>query len=259
MNQSRLLGHCTQLTFDFLQAFLFDRIQATQSLSLKYSVKVSYIEIYNEDLKDLLSTDKSQIQIREDPKGRIYWTGVREVLVQDAAGIMRQLAEGSWRRSVGSTDMNAHSSRSHAIFSITLRQDKRANSSGAGTGIATIKRSRTPSCARDEQRLTSPAGPRIRSQSVFRGEDSAAAAQRGREDDEGTWSVVTSKFHFVDLAGSERLKRTNAVGDRAKEGISINAGLSALGNVISALGDLSKKTTHIPYRGFFPLLLLPFL
>ncbi|KAI9590933.1 P-loop containing nucleoside triphosphate hydrolase protein, partial [Syncephalis fuscata] len=56
------------------------------------------------------------------------------------------------------------------------------------------------------------------------------------------------KFHFVDLAGSERLKRTNAVGDRAKEGISINAGLSALGNVISALGDSSRKVAHIPYR-----------
>jgi len=52
----------------------------------------------------------------------------------------------------------------------------------------------------------------------------------------------------VDLAGSERLKRTGAVGDRAKEGISINCGLLALGNVISALGDKSKKASHVPYR-----------
>ncbi|KAG2174539.1 hypothetical protein INT44_006802 [Umbelopsis vinacea] len=59
---------------------------------------------------------------------------------------------------------------------------------------------------------------------------------------------VESKFHFVDLAGSERLKRTNAVGDRVKEGISINSGLLALGNVISALGDDSRKTSHVPYR-----------
>jgi cell division protein FtsB len=44
------------------------------------------------------------------------------------------------------------------------------------------------------------------------------------------------------------LKRTNAVGDRAKEGISINSGLLALGNVISALGDESRKVSHIPYR-----------
>uniref|UniRef100_A0A672LB78 Kinesin motor domain-containing protein n=1 Tax=Sinocyclocheilus grahami TaxID=75366 RepID=A0A672LB78_SINGR len=60
--------------------------------------------------------------------------------------------------------------------------------------------------------------------------------------------TLTAKFHFVDLAGSERLKRTGATGDRAKEGISINCGLLALGNVISALGDRSKRSTHVPYR-----------
>jgi hypothetical protein len=60
--------------------------------------------------------------------------------------------------------------------------------------------------------------------------------------------TLTAKFHFVDLAGSERLKRTGATGDRAKEGISINCGLLALGNVISALGDTTRKVTHVPYR-----------
>uniref|UniRef100_A0A8C0HRF6 Kinesin family member 21A n=1 Tax=Buteo japonicus TaxID=224669 RepID=A0A8C0HRF6_9AVES len=62
------------------------------------------------------------------------------------------------------------------------------------------------------------------------------------------FETLTAKFHFVDLAGSERLKRTGATGERAKEGISINCGLLALGNVISALGDKSKKATHVPYR-----------
>uniref|UniRef100_A0A7N8WXQ3 Kinesin family member 21A n=1 Tax=Mastacembelus armatus TaxID=205130 RepID=A0A7N8WXQ3_9TELE len=62
------------------------------------------------------------------------------------------------------------------------------------------------------------------------------------------FETLTAKFHFVDLAGSERLKRTGATGDRAKEGISINCGLLALGNVISALGDRSKRSTHVPYR-----------
>ena len=71
----------------------------------------------------------------------------------------------------------------------------------------------------------------------------------------------------MDLAGSERLKRTGAIGDRAKEGICINRGLVsiitisrllenyyyffiklALGNVISALGDVEKKGSHVPYR-----------
>lgn len=56
------------------------------------------------------------------------------------------------------------------------------------------------------------------------------------------------KFHLVDLAGSERAKRTKAEGERFKEGISINKGLLALGNVISALGDDIEKRNHIPYR-----------
>eukprot|EP00736_Rhodelphis_marinus_P010044 Rmarinus@m.10604 len=59
---------------------------------------------------------------------------------------------------------------------------------------------------------------------------------------------VRSCFHFVDLAGSERQKKTKAEGLRLKEAISINCGLLALGNVISALGDERKKGAHIPYR-----------
>lgn len=62
------------------------------------------------------------------------------------------------------------------------------------------------------------------------------------------FETLTAKFHFVDLAGSERLKRTGATGERAKEGIAINCGLLALGNVISALGDRTKRALHVPYR-----------
>ena len=58
---------------------------------------------------------------------------------------------------------------------------------------------------------------------------------------------MVAKFHFVDLAGSERAKKTGASGDVLKEGININKGLLALGNVISSLTDESKKG-HVPYR-----------
>lgn len=61
--------------------------------------------------------------------------------------------------------------------------------------------------------------------------------------------VTRCKFHFVDLAGSERAKRTGAEGQRMREGIDINKGLHVLGNVISALGDVSKRgKVHVPYR-----------
>lgn len=59
---------------------------------------------------------------------------------------------------------------------------------------------------------------------------------------------TVAKFHFVDLAGSERAKKTGATGSVLKEGININKSLLALGNVISALTDESKKAQHIPYR-----------
>ena len=62
--------------------------------------------------------------------------------------------------------------------------------------------------------------------------------------------VTRSKMHLVDLAGSERAKRTKAEGARLKEGIQINKGLLALGNVISALGDDKRRFAggHVPYR-----------
>ena len=68
-------------------------------------------------------------------------------------------------------------------------------------------------------------------------------ALSGAED----WVTVDSKMHFVDLAGSERLKNTGASGDRAREGISINAGLASLGKVISQLST-RQAGTHISYR-----------
>jgi hypothetical protein len=68
--------------------------------------------------------------------------------------------------------------------------------------------------------------------------------------EEGT-ETRYSKFHLVDLAGSERVSRTNSEGARFKEGVNINRGLLALGNVINALcerGRSSSLATHIPYR-----------
>lgn len=60
-------------------------------------------------------------------------------------------------------------------------------------------------------------------------------------------AAFESKLHLVDLAGSERLKKTLAEGDRKKEGIQINQGLLALGNVIAALTE-PGHIKHIPYR-----------
>ncbi|EJW80466.1 kinesin motor domain-containing protein, partial [Wuchereria bancrofti] len=68
----------------------------------------------------------------------------------------------------------------------------------------------------------------------------------GNESAEST--VFKAKLHLVDLAGSERLKKTQAEGERMREGIKINEGLLALGNVIASLTDQNASGRHIPYR-----------
>ncbi|KAL1920034.1 uncharacterized protein VTP21DRAFT_1180 [Calcarisporiella thermophila] len=201
----------------------------------KVTLRVSFIEIYNEDLIDLLNPgERLPVNIREDHKGNIKWSGVREVLVKSVDDILNNLAVGSRNRQVGSTDMNEKSSRSHAIFSVTLQQERWAQSDSAANN-------------EDGPTSTQSRG-RFRPKVFARTRKSGVSTSDGGADSCGEWVITSSKFHFVDLAGSERLKRTNAAGERAKEGISINTGLLALGNVISALGDTSKKATHIPYR-----------
>ncbi|KPP65238.1 chromosome-associated kinesin KIF4-like [Scleropages formosus] len=158
----------------------------------EFLLAVSYLEIYNEDILDLLcvSKDKPAINIREDPKEGIKIIGLTEKEVLTAQEMVGCLELGNSARTVGSTAMNAASSRSHAIFTVTLEQRRSNDKSDS----------------------------------------------------------VVSKLHLVDLAGSERQKKTKAEGDRLKEGISINRGLLSLGNVISALGEESKKGTFVPYR-----------
>ncbi|KAL0096131.1 hypothetical protein J3Q64DRAFT_1668854, partial [Phycomyces blakesleeanus] len=192
---------------------LFSRLADKQQQSPDFSstVLVSFLELYNEDFVDLLNAQTfhqsrkrtpsavSEVSIREDVHGNLYWSGVREEVCTNPDQLLEHLTKGSLCRTTGSTDMNSVSSRSHAIFSVILKQQ------------------------------------------IPEEEPTGASGQRSTR-------TIVSKFHFVDLAGSERLKRTNAQGDRAREGIAINAGLLALGNVISALGDESRKSTHIPYR-----------
>ncbi|XP_067664129.1 chromosome-associated kinesin KIF4A-like [Haliotis asinina] len=157
-----------------------------------FSISVSYLEIHKEDLHDLLChpSKRECLVIREEANGGIAIAGLREVKVKSFEETMKCLSQGSSSRTTGSTAMNNTSSRSHAIFTISV--------------------------------------------------------DRVSKDDPE--DCFKAKFHLVDLAGSERIKRTHAEGERLREGININRGLLALGNVISALGDDSQKRNHIPYR-----------
>ncbi|XP_032380168.1 kinesin-like protein KIF21A isoform X6 [Etheostoma spectabile] len=181
----------------------------------EFKINAQFLELYNEEVLDLFEStrdtkQKSHIKIHEDATGGIYTVGVTTRSVSSEAEMMQCLKLGALSRTTASTQMNVQSSRSHAIFTIHLCQVR--------------------VCASDNQES----------------ETDNRVSNGNSEMDE--YETLTAKFHFVDLAGSERLKRTGATGDRAKEGISINCGLLALGNVISALGDRSKRSSHVPYR-----------
>lgn len=181
-----------------------------------WQLKATYVEIYNEQLRDLLLPEQVQqhertpVTIREDQKGNILLTGLRQVDINSVEDLMDALNFGSTIRQTDATAINAKSSRSHAVFSLNLIQRKPKTQSGHGS----------------EKRLSMP-----------------IEAMTGTE----TWITTDSKLHFVDLAGSERLKNTGAQGDRAKEGISINAGLASLGKVISQLSS-RQPGSHVSYR-----------
>ncbi|XP_021701208.1 kinesin-like protein KIF21A isoform X5 [Aedes aegypti] len=169
--------------------------------SLQFSVAAQFMELYNEEIIDLLDPySKGRLfKIHEDASGGISVAGATIQPLTGPQDALRCLQQGALARTTASTQMNEQSSRSHALFTILIRRQR----------VMSAEESGNP---------------------------------------EGDLETLTSKFHFVDLAGSERLKRTGATGERAREGISINCGLLALGNVISALGDKAKKVSHVPYR-----------
>jgi hypothetical protein len=92
-------------------------------------LRVSFVEIYNEELKDLLepSTSPKQISVREDGQGSVVISGVTERVVSSFEQAMRALSEGCLARSTGATAMNEQSSRSHAIFTLLYERLLTAN------------------------------------------------------------------------------------------------------------------------------------
>ncbi|KZT26445.1 kinesin-domain-containing protein [Neolentinus lepideus HHB14362 ss-1] len=185
---------------------LFHQLETSAS---DYSVKISFIELYNEELRDLLAPElaaplgsvqpmglgqKDNVQsglkiFEEASKKGVFIQGLEEPSVKDAADALELLARGSHRRQVAATKFNDHSSRSHSVFSITVHTKE-----------------------------TSSMGDDL---------------------------LKVGKLNLVDLAGSENIGRSGAENKRAREAGMINQSLLTLGRVINALVD---KSSHIPYR-----------
>lgn len=176
-----------------------------------WTLTATYAEIYNEQLRDLLIP----VTVSEGDRPQV---SIRE----DTKG--RILLTGLTQRPINSADdlLDALS------FGSNIRQ----------TDSTAINAKSSRSHAILSLNLTLKKAPSVNRRASVQVDNSPAHD-----------AIVTteSKLHFVDLAGSERLKNTGAQGDRAKEGISINAGLASLGKVISQLST-GKQGGHISYR-----------
>ncbi|XP_041091421.1 kinesin-like protein kif7 [Polyodon spathula] len=89
-----------------------------------FSVRVSYLEVYKEDFRDLLEveTASKDIRIREDDKGNVVLCGVKECEVEGLDEVLSLLETGNTARHTGATQMNPQSSRSHTIFTVAMEQ-----------------------------------------------------------------------------------------------------------------------------------------
>lgn len=105
---------------------IFEKIVNDES-GAEFAVSCSYLEIYKENVRDLLqpTTKPGGLAIREDVRNKargIYVEGLTEVYVMSEADVLECMACGNANRVVGTTLMNAQSSRSHALLTITLHQ-----------------------------------------------------------------------------------------------------------------------------------------
>lgn len=182
----------------------------------EFLLRVSYLEIYNEKIHDLLSTSVTngvaappteEIKLREDSKRGVYATPLKEEIVQSPTQLLRVIARGDHARRTSSTQFNARSSRSHAVVQIVVESRERVPAGDS----------------QDKRSGIAPGGVRV------------------------------STLSLIDLAGSERAADDK---ERRTEGAHINKSLLTLGNIISKLSEAKDKQgnatdrdgRHLPYR-----------
>ncbi|KAL7068662.1 kinesin motor domain-containing protein [Cryptosporidium serpentis] len=188
---------------------IFSTIKDMKTKGWNYKSELSAMEIYNENVRDLLQENKVKQapELRLDQKGGISITGlyIKEVTNAEQVNKMLSIAQGN--RAAASTDSNERSSRSHSVIQLkligeftSLTQNENENENNKENFLYSVQK---------------------------------------------TNYKVTSTLSLVDLAGSERINKSNVTGDRLKETQYINRSLSSLRDVILAI---ALKKDHIPYR-----------
>ncbi|XP_033694801.1 kinesin-like protein KIF3C isoform X1 [Tursiops truncatus] len=184
----------------------------SRSQNQQYLVRASYLEIYQEEIRDLLSKEPGKrLELKENPETGVYIKDLSSFVTKNVKEIEHVMNLGNQTRAVGSTHMNEVSSRSHAIFVITVECSERGLD---GQDHIRVGKLNLVDLAGSERQ--NKAGP------------NAAG---------GTATQPTGGGGGGGGGGS---------GERPKEASKINLSLSALGNVIAALAG--NRSTHIPYR-----------
>lgn len=104
----------------------------------EFLIRVAYLEVYNEQVKDLLNTELSQIKIQHDVKLGTVLTGVKEQVVLNAQQVIALLKAGEAHRHVGNTDMNEKSSRAHTILKLTIESKARIDSADGPIRVSVL-------------------------------------------------------------------------------------------------------------------------
>ncbi|XP_027344341.1 kinesin-like protein KIN-12B isoform X2 [Abrus precatorius] len=144
---------------------LFARINEEQikhsDKQLKYQCRCSFLEIYNEQITDLLDPNQRNLQIREDVKSGIYVENLTEEQVCTMKDVTQLLVKGLLNRRVGATSINSESSRSHTVFTCVV--ESRCKSTTDGVSRFRISKINLVDLAGSErQKLTGAAGDRLK-------------------------------------------------------------------------------------------------
>ena len=143
---------------------IFEKIACDQNgtKTKKFLVRASYLEIYNEEIRDLLSRDpKNRLELRENVDNGVYVKDLKVVVVKSVAEIDRVMADGKKYRSVGSTLMNQTSSRSHSIFTIIVETSE-VDAQTGDTKIRVGKLNLVDLAGSERQSKTGASGDRLK-------------------------------------------------------------------------------------------------
>ncbi|TMX02738.1 hypothetical protein EJD97_020165 [Solanum chilense] len=144
---------------------LFERIEEEQvkhsDKQLAYQCRCSFLEIYNEQITDLLDPSQRNLQLREDVRTGVYVENLTEECVSTMKDVTKLLMKGLSNRRIGATSINAESSRSHCVFTCVVE----SHCKSMADGLSRLKTSRinlVDLAGSERQKLTGAAGERLK-------------------------------------------------------------------------------------------------